>query len=329
MSSFESSINNDNDNDNLCILSLPIIGLEYLYIARYILQLSPVPFVLEHISKLESWPSEESQNKLCIILQSILKFPLSCKYIKYFISCLSKNINKNGDIYDDDLMELIIETQDIMDENTQSDSNVGYCGFLLDISQSISLTKDNNNNINMHMNINCNANTNANSNTNTNTNTIYKYANYDIIAIRMDKCHNQVGMKTWGAGIYLAEVLHNHPILLESKRVLELGSGVGQTGLIACVNRKPKPNYNQNHNSNVDIDSRVDVDKIPDMDTCSSNNNNDNTNTISNTSNANNYNIKPPTTICMTDYTDDILCNLKKRPVFLIYIIMCPLTVVV
>lgn len=203
MSSLESVMN----GDGMCLLSVPNVGDEFVPICRYLLQLAPVPFVIEHILKLESWPSEECQNRLSKVIKCILKFPLSRKYMKYLTSCLSKTMDGNGDVFDDEFMELIIDVVGMTVDNTQLDSNVGYCGFLVGDTEVENGSRTS------------------------------EYIIYNVIVIRIDKCHNQVGMKTWGAGIFLAEVLNNHPIILQGRRVIELGSGVGQTGLIACRKR--------------------------------------------------------------------------------------------
>lgn len=44
---------------------------------------------------------------------------------------------------------------------------------------------------------------------------------------------NQVGTKTWPAGLFLVELCFTYPCLIQGKRVLELGAGVGITG--ACI----------------------------------------------------------------------------------------------
>ena len=57
----------------------------------------------------------------------------------------------------------------------------------------------------------------------------------DIIQIRTYPHHNDVGVaKVWEAGACLAEYIIYNPHCVEDKNVVELGAGVGLTGLIAA-----------------------------------------------------------------------------------------------
>ena len=51
--------------------------------------------------------------------------------------------------------------------------------------------------------------------------------------------HNQVGMKVWAAGLYLAELLLAVPQLIAQRQVVELGAGTGCTSLIAALCPSP------------------------------------------------------------------------------------------
>ncbi|RHY35188.1 hypothetical protein DYB32_000327 [Aphanomyces invadans] len=53
-----------------------------------------------------------------------------------------------------------------------------------------------------------------------------------IITCRVAAAHNEVGMKLWEAGFFLAEFVLSHPDLFRGQRVMELGAGVGFTGLV-------------------------------------------------------------------------------------------------
>jgi len=58
----------------------------------------------------------------------------------------------------------------------------------------------------------------------------------DIIQIRTYPYHNDVGVaKVWEAGACLAEYIIYNPHCVEDKNVVELGAGVGLTGLIASA----------------------------------------------------------------------------------------------
>lgn len=53
-----------------------------------------------------------------------------------------------------------------------------------------------------------------------------------LIPIKVIQSHNQVGTRVWGAGVYLAELMQRVPDILIGQTVLEVGAGVGITGLL-------------------------------------------------------------------------------------------------
>ncbi|KAL3784935.1 hypothetical protein HJC23_000020 [Cyclotella cryptica] len=57
----------------------------------------------------------------------------------------------------------------------------------------------------------------------------------DFLQIRTFPYHNDVGLKLWEAGACLAEYLIQYPEVIRAKNVMELGAGVGLTGLVAAV----------------------------------------------------------------------------------------------
>ncbi|GMI09143.1 hypothetical protein TrLO_g12366 [Triparma laevis f. longispina] len=54
------------------------------------------------------------------------------------------------------------------------------------------------------------------------------------LAIRIAPFHNDVGLRCWEAGYFLAEFFLHFPDLIKNKRVLEFGAGVGLTGLVCA-----------------------------------------------------------------------------------------------
>ncbi len=63
-----------------------------------------------------------------------------------------------------------------------------------------------------------------------------KQMKYDFLGIRIYPHHNDVGVaKVWEAGACLAEYLIKHSDCVRGRRVIELGAGVGLTGLIAAA----------------------------------------------------------------------------------------------
>ncbi|RQM22780.1 hypothetical protein B5M09_005091 [Aphanomyces astaci] len=53
-----------------------------------------------------------------------------------------------------------------------------------------------------------------------------------VITCRVAAAHNEVGMKLWEAGFFLAEYVLSHTDVFRGQRVMELGAGVGFTGLV-------------------------------------------------------------------------------------------------
>ncbi|TYZ64612.1 hypothetical protein PybrP1_008248 [[Pythium] brassicae (nom. inval.)] len=61
-----------------------------------------------------------------------------------------------------------------------------------------------------------------------------------VVTCRVASVINEVGLKIWQAGWYLAEYVITHPEVFEDKTVLELGAGVGFTGLVLAQVARPK-----------------------------------------------------------------------------------------
>jgi predicted nicotinamide N-methyase len=78
------------------------------------------------------------------------------------------------------------------------------------------------------------------------------------LKIRVFPQHNDVALKVWEAGACLAEYLMAYPDMVANKRVIELGAGVGLTGLVMAACCQPISVYmtdysatcleNMNHN---------------------------------------------------------------------------------
>ncbi|KAG1702479.1 hypothetical protein DVH05_009429 [Phytophthora capsici] len=84
-----------------------------------------------------------------------------------------------------------------------------------------------------------------------------------VVTCRVASVFNEVGLKLWEAGWLLAEYVLAHKSEFRGRKVLELGAGVGFTGLVlACVCRSSRvvltdyaPNVMQNLRYNVEINS--------------------------------------------------------------------------
>lgn len=67
---------------------------------------------------------------------------------------------------------------------------------------------------------------------------IYNVGANDI-AIRKMRMHNEVGTKIWTAGMFLSEFCVQHSDMFKSANVVELGAGVGITGLTLAASESP------------------------------------------------------------------------------------------
>jgi predicted nicotinamide N-methyase len=84
-----------------------------------------------------------------------------------------------------------------------------------------------------------------------------------VVTCRVASVFNEVGLKLWEAGWLLAEYIIAHESEFCGRKVLELGAGVGFTGMVlACVSRCRRvvltdyaPNVMQNLRYNVEINS--------------------------------------------------------------------------
>lgn len=61
-----------------------------------------------------------------------------------------------------------------------------------------------------------------------------------IVTCRVASVINEVGLKIWEAGWYLTEYIVTHPSVFANQTVLELGAGVGFTGLALAAAAAPK-----------------------------------------------------------------------------------------
>ncbi|GMF31826.1 unnamed protein product [Phytophthora lilii] len=84
-----------------------------------------------------------------------------------------------------------------------------------------------------------------------------------VVTCRVASVFNEVGLKLWEAGWLLAEYVIAHKSEFRDRKVLELGAGVGFTGIVlACVCRSSRvvltdyaPNVMQNLRYNVEINA--------------------------------------------------------------------------
>ncbi|KAF1791984.1 S-adenosyl-L-methionine-dependent methyltransferase [Phytophthora cactorum] len=89
------------------------------------------------------------------------------------------------------------------------------------------------------------------------------HVSYTVPTLTLASVFNEVGLKLWEAGWLLAEYIIAHESEFRGRKVLELGAGVGFTGMaLACVCRSSRvvltdyaPNVMQNLRYNVEVNT--------------------------------------------------------------------------
>lgn len=189
------------------IVNLGIIGTSMLYfvtaclhrismdITSLALQLAPASAVLDQIKRIPEWPSLTAQSELALMLSSshMKAFPPPLSNWKYLLKCIEKDILT---FVENGSTEDEFFNEDLIEVIVEAQAgqvDSEKSGYLS--YKSIS------------------------------------FANV-YIPIKVKQSHNQVGTKVWGAGVYLGELLQRVPCILANQAVVELGAGVGITGLL-------------------------------------------------------------------------------------------------
>jgi len=163
-----------------------------------VLQLAPAAEIITHIRKIPNWPSLSAQEELCslLTLEHREKYPPPAKGWKYLFKCIEK-----------DIIELC-SAADYVKESDEMFSDT-FMELMVEAQTSI-VDADNTGHLS------------------------FKSALIPdlYVPIKVIQSHNQVGTKVWGAGVFLGELLQYKPSLLAGQIVLELGAGVGITGLL-------------------------------------------------------------------------------------------------
>ena len=143
--------------------------------------------------------SIESQDKFAELIRSCTgSFPPSDRYIKTIIRTFVNQVEKNGGFVEsDDLAEIIFET--MRSKEVAPDPNESsYLSFYVPIQKNS------------------------------------EPQGIAPIRIRQFPYHNDISLRLWEAGACLAEYFLANKHLPSGKKLIELGAGVGLTGLIAA-----------------------------------------------------------------------------------------------
>ncbi len=152
------------------------------------------------------WPGEEAQAELLsACLHHTRSFPLSVKYMKSIVKLIEKDCE---DAMEDSLAEFIVDFHSNVRvrEAENGEEDRAFYSYLIPDSGDTSTES------------------------------------FSIVPLRCIRDNNLVGLKVWEAGLALTEVLIDSAgaQLIEDKAVIELGAGVGNTGILVAkhVNMK-------------------------------------------------------------------------------------------
>jgi hypothetical protein len=134
------------------------------------------------------------------------------RYIKRLVSCFVNDVEKDDKTVESDaLMELVFRTS-LYKESMPNCNEFCYLSFdLPTISERSMISKD----------------------------TPRRDSPPPLLRVRVYPYHNDVALRLWEAGSSLAEFFLKHPDILSGKHVLELGAGVGLTGLVITAFCQP------------------------------------------------------------------------------------------
>lgn len=143
--------------------------------------------------------SLESQDKFAALIGSCREnFPPSDRYLKAVIRIFVNQVEKNGGVIEsDELAEIIFETMRSKEVAPNPDES-SYLSFYVPIQNKT------------------------------------EAQGIAPIRIRQFAYHNDVSLRLWEAGAFLAEYFLANKHLSSGKKLIELGAGVGLTGLVVA-----------------------------------------------------------------------------------------------
>ena len=235
-----------------------------------VLQLAPQSEIIVFLQELKSWPQTSVQEILVEVLTHphVVQFPPPIRWKRHLLKLVDQSLEsvlrdpspeypEEQQQYSDALVELIIETQARFSACNGDDEDAGYMSYIkIPAEESTACIVTNK--------LTCEASCirppalKSNDAAATASRTIEVSSEppvaqvqqrqllniaaategpgIDIATLRVVRSHNQVGTRVWGAGVYLGELfqrwVRHYPMLFQQQIVVELGAGVGITGLM-------------------------------------------------------------------------------------------------
>lgn len=171
-----------------------------------ILTHTSVAKVLQCLRETTNWPQEGAQIELVESLSTHLEeFPLSKRYFRNLVKTLHKEVENSPDCdFSDEFTEFVLGVLATSKAVEEDEDDEAYFSYLVPVRGWSSKEKDT-----------------------------------AAVPLRCLRQHNLVGMRVWTAGMALTELLVGPGReLIEGKNVLELGAGVGTTGVVVSASVK-------------------------------------------------------------------------------------------
>ena len=154
-------------------------------------------FVLYNLKKKVSWPDADSQERFIReVYQQHRKYPFSATYARSLLKALVQDVERSGNVIEDSLMENFLETLDTNGGDTAVENFNASEGEedVCHFSYILDAT---------------------------------------VVPLRIFRKGNLVGLRAWEAGLFLTSFcLQYIPHSFQERRVVELGAGIGCTGIL-------------------------------------------------------------------------------------------------
>jgi predicted nicotinamide N-methyase len=150
----------------------------------------------------------------------MVEYPCSSRFLRNLVKQLHANIEGDGAEISDEWAEFVVS---VMSSPMASEEDAAYYSYIVPVTDS---NKD----------------------------------SWIKVPLRCVRDHNLVGLKVWNAGMALSELLIGVPSIVQSKRVIELGAGVGNTGILLAVTTPLKSLVMTDFNDDINDNLRHNVD---------------------------------------------------------------------